>query len=307
MIPPPERERWPDFLLIGAPKVGTTALFKTLSRHPQIDTSLRKEPRFFICSGSKPNFPCPGGNASADTITYLEKDYLELFKNCPDQLQAGEASTAYLHHPNAPALACDKVPCARIITVLRHPVDRAYSQWLHLRQEGHEILGDFEAAWNLEQDRKAKGWRTAWLYRERGLYAEQLDRWLSYYPREQILILFYEDWLERPLETLGRVYKHLGVQDFDSPLLTRENVSSRQPRWKWLHHRMVQDNALRTWARGHLPLWVRDAITVPISKVNLKAGRRIDPSLRARLAITFHEDIDRLEVLTGRDLGHWRH
>lgn len=306
MIPPPDRERWPDFLLIGAPKAGTTALLKTLSRHPQIYASPQKEPRFFICSGSKPHFPCPGGECNADTIIYLEKDYLELFKNCPDQRRAGEASTAYLHHPNAPANACAKVPSARIIAVLRHPVDRAYSQWLHLRQEGYEISGDFEAAWNLEQHRKANGWRTTWFYRERGFYAEQLERWLSYYPREQLMILFYEDWLERPLKTLGQVCSHLGVCNFDSPLLSKENVSSRQPRWNWLHHRMVQDNVVRKWAQASLPLWARDAITAPISKVNLRSGPKIDPSLRTRLAITYHEDINRLEILTGRDLGHWK-
>lgn len=254
----------------------------------------------------KPDYPCPGGRSNADTISYLNKDYLDLFKNCSDQLRAGEASTAYLHHPDAPANAFDQVPSARIIAVLRHPVDRAYSQWLHFRQEGFETSGDFEAAWSLERDRKEKGWRTAWFYRERGFYALQLDRWLSYYPREQLLILFYEDWLERPLETLARICEHLGVRNFDSPMPTRENVSSRQPRWKWLHHRMAQDNVLRKWAQAYLPLWVRDAITAPITKVNLKSGPKIDPSLRARLAITYHEDINRLEILTGRDLGHWK-
>lgn len=300
------RERWPDFLLIGAPKAGTTALFKTLSRHPGIYVSPVKEPRHFICSGAKPDFPCPGGSSNAETIIYLEKDYLDLFRNCPDQLQAGEASTAYLYHPDAPVNAFDKIPGARIIAMLRHPVERAYSQWLHLRQEGFETCGDFEAAWNLEHDRLGKAWRTSWYYRERGFYAEQLDRWLSYYRRNQVLILFYEDWRDHPLETLGRICKHLDVGNFDSPSLTRENVSSLQPRWKWLHHRMVQDNALRRWAQGHLPLWVRDSLTRPVRKINLKPGPQIESSLRARLAVTFHKDIDRLEILTARDLHHWR-
>ena len=247
MIPETARKRWPDFLLIGAPKAGTTALFSTLSKHSRIYASPEKEPRFFIGPGSKPDFPCPGGGHNADRIICLEKDYLDLFKNCPDQSRAGEASTAYLHHPAAPANAFGKVPGARIIAVLRHPVERAYSQWLHLRQEGFEDSADFEIAWNLEQERKEKGWRTAWLLRERGFYAEQLDRWLGYYPREQLLILFYDDWLERPLETLSSICTHLGISDFDAPSLSSENVSSRQPRWKWLHHRMVQDNALRAW------------------------------------------------------------
>ncbi len=300
------RERWPDFLLIGAPKAGTTALHKVLSNHPGIYTGPSKEPRYFSYPGEKPHYSCPGGEANADKITFRTKDYLDLFGDCPDHSRAGEATTAYLHDPEAPANAFKEIPWARLVAILRHPVDRAYSQWLHLLQEGFETVDDFESAWNLERDRKEKGWRSAWLYRERGFYASQLERWLSYYPREQLLVVFYEDWLNNPLDTLNLVCKHLSVANPDCPKLTRENVSSRQPRWQWLHHHMVGDNTLRKWAQHRLPLWARDAITRSIGKMNLKPGPRIDASLRARLAVTYHDDIDRLEALTGHHLGHWR-
>lgn len=299
-------ERWPDFLLIGAPKAGTTALFRTLSEHPQVFASPVKEPRFFICSGSRPHFPCPAGKSHSETITYPDKDYLELFKACPDHAKAGEASTPYLHDPGAAANAFEKVPAARIIAVLRHPVDRAYSQWLHLRHDGFETSADFETAWMLESEYKSRGWRSDFYLKERGLYAEQLERWLDYYPREQVLILFYEDWLNHPRETLGLVCKHLGIDDFESPSLSARNVTSREPRWKWLHQRMVQDNRLRKWAQAYLPLWVRDAITLPIRRVNLKSGPQLEATLRARLASGFHDDIQKLEKLTGRKLDHWR-
>lgn len=299
-------DRWPDFLLIGAPKAGTTALFKALARHPQIFTCALKQPNYFAYAGAKPNFPCPGGNEHASRWVYLQRDYLELFKNCPQQMKAGEASAGYLHHPNAPLNASARVPCARLIALLRHPVDRAYSQWLHLRQEGREQESDFATACNLEKARKAMGWRPYWLYQERGYYAEQLQRWFKYYPREQMLILFYEDWLQRPMELLNEVCRHIGVSAFAAPLVSRENVSSRQPRWKWLHHRMVQDNAVRAWAQTRLPLWLRDVITASITSANLRPGPRIDPDLRKRLSVQFLDDIGRLEKLTARDLSHWK-
>lgn len=298
--------RWPYFLIIGAPKAGTTALFRTLSDHPQIFASPEKEPRFFICSGSRPSYPCPGGDSNAASIVFPEEAYLELFNDCPADAKAGEASTAYLHHPDAPANAFAKVPSARIVAVLRHPVERGYSQWLHLRQEGFEKSADFETAWNLEQVFKEQGRRPSFYLRERGFYAQQLERWLGFFEREQILILFYEDWVNHPIDTINRICNHLGIADLDSPALRAENVSSRQPRWKWLHHRMVRDNALRQWAQGNLPLWIRDAITHSIQRLNLKPGPQMDPELRAKLAVTYHEDIQRLEELTGRDLTHWR-
>jgi len=211
-----------------------------------------------------------------------------------------------LHHDKAPANSHAKVPSARIIAVLRHPVSRGYSQWLHFQQEGYEDIKDFEAAWNSEQIRKAKRWPMKWFYRERGFYGEQLERWLTYYSREQLLILFYEDWLERPGETLNKVCHHLGIGDFERPRITWENVSSRQPRWKWLHHQMVGENQLRKWAQSYLPLWVRTGITSSITCVNLRQGPSLDPTLRARLAVIYHADIDRLESLTGRDLTHWK-
>lgn len=296
----------PDFLIIGAPKAGTTALFKALARHPEIFVSPEKEPRYFIHAGSKPAFPCPGGEGRAASVVWREEEYLALYRDRTPEQTAGEASTGYLAQPLAPRNAARSVPGARLIAVLRHPVERAFSQWLHMRNEGMEPLADFEAAWAAEPWRTAQGWRPEWHYQERGRYADHLQRWLEYFPREQLLILFYEDWLERPLDTLESIFRHIGVSNVAGLLVTRENVSSREPHWKWLHYRMTGRNAVREWAQCHLPLWVRDAITVPLFGVNLQPGPRIDPALRARLAVHFHDDIDRLEILTGRDLSCWR-
>ena len=295
----------PDFLVIGAAKAGTTALFRALGRHPRVFCSPEKEPRFFALGGRRPQYYGPSGAKNRGDVV-REEDYRALFAGRPPGAVAGEASTYYLYAPLAPAAAFRTVPRARLVAVLRHPVERAFSHYLHLRQESVEPLADFAEAWEAESDRIARGWHPRFHYRERGFYARQLDRWLELFPREQLLILFYEDWLERPREVLNSVFAHLGIEALDEPVVTRENVSSRQPRWAWLHRRMVEDNSLRDWAQRRLPLWVRDAITLPITAVNLKAGPGLDPGLRARLAATYHEDLDQVEAMTGRDLGAWR-
>jgi hypothetical protein len=298
--------RLPDFLILGAAKAGTTALFGALSRHPRVFCSPQKEPRFFEHAGSPPRFRGPGGEANARTVISDEATYLALFAGCPPGKVAGEASTEYLSGQRAPAVAFQYVSQARLIAILRHPVERAYSQYLHLRQEGCDPLATFEAAWAAEEERIVGGWRTTTHYRARGFYGQALARWLNVFPREQLLVLFYEDWLQRPEQTIDLVCQHLGVEPLKHPVVRRENVSSRQPRWAWLQHRMVGDNRLRRWAQRRLPLAIRDAITRPLTGLNLTPGPPLDPALRARLAVVYHEDLKQVEALTQRDLTAWR-
>ena len=264
--------RLPDFLILGAAKAGTTALFGALSRHPRVFRSPRKEPVFFVYAGAPPPLSWPGTRISD------EAKYLELFAGCPAGAVAGEASTEYLSNQRAPAVAFEYVPRARLIAILRHPVERAYSHYLMGRHNGREPLASFEAAWAAEDERIEHGWPPGTHYRTRGFYGRALVRWLNVFQREQLLILFYEDWLEHPEQTLDLVWRHLGIEPLQNPVVRRENVSSRQPRWEWLRHRIMVDNhRLRRWARRRLPLAVRDTITRPITFWNLREGPRSTP------------------------------
>lgn len=298
--------RFPDFLILGAAKAGTTALFGALSRHPRVFCSPVKEPDFFAYAGSPPHYSGWDEERALRRIVSDETSYLKLFAGCPAGSVAGEASTEYLSSHQAPTVAFNRIPRARLIAVLRHPVERGYSQYLHRRHDGMEPLATFEAAWAAEQERVAQGWCPASQYRARGFYGEGLTQWLNVFPREQLLVLFYEDWLQRPAQTIDAVCHHLGIEPLKQPEIRRQNVSSRQPRWPWLHYQMVGDNHLRRWARRRLPLTVRDAITRSIGSLNLRQGPRLDSAIRARLAVVFHEDVGRLERLTGRDLTAWR-
>lgn len=300
------KSKLPDFLVIGAAKAGTTALFKALGRHPSIFCSPKKEPGFLAFEGQANRYTDPWWPAKEKRLIFNKTDYLRLFAQCPEGAKAGEASTRYLSSLSAPACAARYMPHARLVAILRHPVERGYSQWLHLRQEGQEPLANFEAAWLAEKDRIAQGWQSSYEYRLRGFYAEALEEWLRFFPREQLLILFYEDWKQSPQECLRQVWRHLGVPEIENPVVTQENVSSRQPRWPWLQHRMTENNALRRWAQRVLPLAVRDTITASVQAVNLVPGPRLDPALRAKLAATYHDDLRKVESLTGRDLASWR-
>jgi hypothetical protein len=301
-----KRPRLPDFLILGAAKAGTTAMFRSLARHPSIHCPVTKEPRFFAFAGQSINDLGPDAGLLAETTIIEEAEYYRLFENCPAGKLTGEASPVYLSSERSPGLAHQYVPHAKLIVILRHPVERAYSQWLERRHSGMEPLADFESAWNAEDERLAAGWSFFWAYRQRGFYAKQIEHWLEYFPREQLLILFHEDWKTSPRTTLAQVCSHLGLPYETCCTASEEHITSLRPRWAWLHHQTIRNNRVRRLAQRFLPLPWRDQITNTIRSWNLSSGETLDPTLRARLAKVYHGDLARLETLTGRSLAGWR-
>lgn len=135
-----------DFLVIGAPKAGTTAFYRALARHPRICMTQPKEPMFFSFAGSPPRFAGPGGAAYARGFIHDEREYRRLFASAAPDAVAGEASTIYRTCERAAETAARYVPQAKLIAILRHPVERDYSQYLHVRHEGNEPCTSFEHA-----------------------------------------------------------------------------------------------------------------------------------------------------------------
>jgi len=202
--------RWrplPDFLVIGAQKAGTTALYAYLRWHPAITGPSWKEVSFFDrhwWRGSawyRGQFPLGAG-----------------------ERLVGEASPSYLFHPLAPERAHSLVPDAKLIALVRNPVDRAYSQYQHEVALGREPLS-FEDALAAEEERTRgeverliadpRAFSHAWwdhTYAARGRYAEQLERWLAVFPRDQLLVVSTEELGERPAETYASILEFLGAE-----------------------------------------------------------------------------------------------
>ena len=305
-IPEPRPENLPDFLLIGAPKAGSTAFFNALCRHPGVYGSPHKEPRFFMFPNQNPVYDDPRGNTFVRGAKTSEAGYRELFAGAPPGAVRGEASINYLAYAEAAQNAFHWVPGARLIALLRHPVERAFSGWLHARLITAAVDADFETAWHQEAEHKAANWGPAWEFRDQSFYARQLRNWLKYFPREQLLILFYEDWSHAAGETLARAWQHLGLKPLDTPSVTRDNVTSRRAVWRKLYSLTHDESPFRTTVRNLLPLKLRSAISKGINRINERPTTTLDPELRRRLAKEYWSDIDELEKLTGRDLTAWR-
>jgi hypothetical protein len=202
----------PTFLIIGAGKSGTTYLYDRLTEHPLIYRSLVKEPHFFRhnywkgISWYRAHFFSPTWNSTQGAIT-------------------GEASGA-MFYPHAPRRVKDVVPDVKLIAILRNPIDRAYSHYLHEVRLGFESLS-FEEAIEAEPTRLdgetervlddeeyfSFGWRH-FAYVSKGLYWKSLEAWLRYFHRDQLLIIKSEDFYENPTQILRQVARFLGLPDW---------------------------------------------------------------------------------------------
>ena len=295
----------PDFLLVGAPKAGTTALHVALARHPQLYLSPVKEPKFFLTDGGPPDGP--GGPGDAQTFrayVWRPEDYEALFDAAPRGTLAGESTTLYLRDPEAHARIAATVPSARLVAVVRDPVDRAHSNWTHLRSAGLEPEGDFLRACELEESRVARGWGPFWRYVDLGRYGAQLSHLFSVFPREQVFVVLYRDLRRDPVGTLDRICAFLGIPAGAVNSVPAENVTAAA----------AGSRADRLLGRvlpmlGRLPGGIRDR-AVPVLRRHLQREQRqrapITPAERAALLPSFLDDIAVLESVTGLHLDHWR-
>jgi hypothetical protein len=214
----------PDVLIIGAMKSGTSSLHYYLTQHPQVVRPLRKEVHYFDLNFARgePWYRANFGRADAIGLNL-------------------DSSPYYLFHPQVPQRAHALLPNARLIVLLRDPVRRAYSHYWHERDKGREPLS-FEDAIAAEPERVEREHarlatgeieRSAshqyFSYLARGRYAEQLERWLQFYTREQLLVLRFEDLAREPLPVLNRTLDWLGLPAMASARLEPRNTRRYPP------------------------------------------------------------------------------
>src|SRR5688572_5407956 len=164
----------PDFLIIGAPKAGTTALHAALNQHPEVLMSAPKEPKYWLCAGAPPPAWCgPGDKHSQQEWIWRHSDYERLFEPAVAGQVRGESTPFYLWSRGAHRRIAEALPDVKLIAVVRDPIDRAYSNWMHLWSDGLEPLEDFEQALAAQAERIDRGWAPFWRYIELGQYGEQ--------------------------------------------------------------------------------------------------------------------------------------
>jgi Sulfotransferase domain len=286
--------RRPDFFIVGAPKAGTSSLYNYLSQHPNIFLSEPKEPHFFH------NRRSPGSPVLGEKNL---EDYLRLFEGVPDNMRAGEASSSYLYSANAAREIREVCPDAKIIMILRNPVDRAYSQyWNHVR-DGNEHLS-FEEALREEPERiKNRRWCGSY-YMTGGRYAEQVARYLDVFGSDAVKVYLFEE-LKRDAPGVCRdAFSFLGV-DSDVPINTREAYNRSGPPRSTLLSNLSYRLSKNEFLAKVLPVTLRRAAKEWLLKGNVRPVPMMDPNTRVRLQEAYRDNILRLGALIGRDLKHW--
>jgi hypothetical protein len=297
----------PDFLVAGVPKAGTTALHAALSRHPGLYLSPIKEPKFFLTDGPPPTRGGPG-----DALTYREHvwerdTYEALFDAAPPGVPRGEATPFYLYDPDAMRRIHRLIPDAKLIVIIRDPVERAHSNWAHLWSAGLEPVGDFVQACAEEDRRIAAGWAPFWHYTGLGRYGEQLTHAFSLFSHEQVLVLRYRLLIDDPAATLRRICGFLGVETGVLSEIPRENVTAHPEHT--LAHRAVSVGMRAGNAVGRLlPGSTATAATHRLERFLQRGRRERQPlSWEQRQAILpkFTADIKLLETVLGEDFSDW--
>jgi Sulfotransferase family len=292
----------PNFLIIGAAKAGTSSLYRYLGQHPGVFMSPWKEPNFFSYEGKEIEI---GGPLDDDYITDIET-YSRLFDGVTTEVAVGEASVACLHRAEAPAHIRDRVPDAKLIAVLRDPVDRAYSSFLHLRREGKEPLGDFLRAVDAEESRMRANWNPLYYYTRLGLYSTQLKRYFDQFPREQIRVYLYEDLCTNPLAMMRDMFSYLGVDDRFAPdMSARYNVSMLHRSRRLYEFLRDPPHRVRSLARVLLPASVRRQTYLRLHRRNTVPAPPLAAEHRARLLPRFEREVLELQSLIRRDLSAW--
>ena len=289
-------ENAPDFFIIGAARAGTTSLYHYLNQHPDL---------FLPKIDKEPGYYCDIWGITDS------RQYCSLFTDAQQHQLCGEASTAYITCPASPNLIFEANPDARIIILLRNPVERAYSLYNRMVNLGHETRFPFARALEAEPLRATrdpakqyiKGYYYNYLYLDSGRYRIQLERYLSFFSRKNTFIILFDALKRAPIKTSALVYGFLGVDDTFQPKTAIHNPAAF-PRSIYLQFflRRGFGDTIRRLKFPHA-----NEITQTLMKLNTGTRKPLplNPETYNSLVEKYSEDIRATEDLINRDLSHW--
>lgn len=293
----------PNFLVIGVAKAGTTAMYQHLKAHPGVYMPPKKEPNFFSFDGTWPQHT-PRRPAWVTTW----EDYVALFDGVQDERAIGEASPRYFHSPIAPERIRDALPGARLVVLLRHPVERAFSHYMHMMNSGAFDYRPFVplvrekvktiATWDAEPF-ACYGLRHSFYY-------DSLRRYFDAFAREQIKVYLFETYRTEPSAVLQDLYGFLGVDDgFLPDLGVRHNPTHGVPKSQLLHKTVMRPNLIKSMAARVVPAKVRRRVSRTIWRRIRTRKPVLSDEVRREFMDIYREDVLKVQDLIGRDLSAW--
>ncbi len=304
----------PNFFIVGAPKCGTTALHEYLQHHPDAFLPYYKEPHYFGSDLVGSRF-----------LQFRDKPskYLKLFRDVRDEARIGESSPWYLASSVAAAEIHRYNPQAKIIIMLRNPIDMMYSMWSQFRYSGNEQIEIFEEALAAESERvqgrrirRAAHCVTGLQYRHMTRFSEQVSRYFECFGRDRVMVIIFDDFRA---DTAGIYRSVLEFLELDTDV--KVNFGIRNPnkevRLAWLQNLIISTGfslmllkdrlTYLATTSAFLPYAYRTRAVEGVIAAYTRYERRspLTRETRRRLAQELWDEVEQLSALLGRDLTHW--
>lgn len=297
----------PDFIIVGAPKCGTTSLYRYLKEHPDIFMPVLKELNYFCFDLREENIIFYGKqfNYPGTQSTSYEK-YLKLFAKAKDTQTVGEASVWYFTSLKAPQAIYDRNPRTKIIIMLREPVSLIHSYHSQMFFIGSEDIMDFEEAVRAEPLRREHKklpkhipWPSRLYYSEWSKLSHYVQNYYDVFPKEQVKVILIDDLKKDVTAVYKDVLEFIGVDSYFEPSFEVANAR-KSPRIKYSIHPSTK-RTLHTL----LPAPVKVYLNELANKINSgKADQKpIRPEFKLELMQEYQDDVERLSHLLQRDLS----
>jgi Sulfotransferase domain len=281
----------PTFLIIGAMKAGTTSLHHYIRSHPQVFMSERKELNYFT---------------TEENLRLGQRWYEEFFADAEGAFAVGEASPTYSMfptYPGVPARIAQVLPKARLVYLIRNPIERMRSQYLHYRFQGWKETPFAK----LEEQPIANALLTDPQYVSCSSYALQIEQYLEHFPRNQLLVVVAEDLRHQRELTMKRIFEFLGVDPTWIPMdLDREIRRTSFRRTPRPLARTLRRSSIYRMARDFVPSSARVAVKQRLATRRIDESQgRMSADLRQRLELVLQDDVIRLRAYVGAEFDGW--
>lgn len=286
----------PNFVIIGAPKCGTTSIFYYLKQHPQVYLPNRKELHYFSYEQLARNSYGPGDKSTLLALCSTSEQYREYYSSVGSQKAIGEVSPSYLYYAETAERIKEEVGDVKIIAILRNPKEKAFSQYMHLVRENRETLSFYDALM-IEEERRKQGWSDIWSYAESTLYSEKIKKFQNVFGTSNVMVLFFEDFISSPKESMREVFKFINVDEKHSVDTDKQYNRTGISRSKIVTKFFLKDNKLKSLGKAMIPEDFRVRLRLKLLDLNTGKKKQIDKQSEEYLRGYFDDDIRRLDKI----------
>jgi len=297
----------PRFLFAGTAKAGTTSIYEYLKQHPEIEIPIKETFYFMRDVLSKNTLPYPRQRPLKELILN-PSEYWKNYENISADKVVGEIGTGYLYYsqmsiPRIKEMLGNEV---RICIILRNPVERCYSSYMHFVKDLHE-RGTFQESLIAEESRIQKNWDFMWHHKSVGKYAQQVEAYMSAFPHVRVWL--YDDLVNNPTQIMTEIVNFIGASPKTDWKVEKHFNPSGQAKNASLQKFITHENPLKFIIRPIFRLLFskekREQIRKNAKNSNLVRAEKLTSSDRAELKLFYENDIQKLSKLINRDLSHW--